>query len=59
MDIELKMSRGVPLAAIIADSKLINNMLDNNNPWINTTEDVAEDGKTNMGQALRILRVCI
>lgn len=61
MDIELKMSRGIPLAAIIADNILVNNMLDNNNnPWINITLKIWQ--KTvklcNMERALRMLRWC-
>ena len=34
-DIESAMIKGVPIAAIIADSKLTIYMTDKNNPWIN------------------------
>ena len=35
IEIERALLQGPPLAAIIADSKLRNKMIDKNNPWIN------------------------
>lgn len=36
-DIENNMTHQIPLAAVMADNKLMNGMMENNNPWINAT----------------------
>lgn len=49
-----------PLAAIMADNKLMNNMIDINNPWINTTLKTwqKEIKLRDVEHTLKILRWC-
>ena len=59
-DIESNMTHQIPLAAVMADNRLMNNMIDKNNPWINTTLKTWQ--KTiqlcDLEHTLKILRWC-
>ena len=59
-DIETAMAQGIPLAAIIGDDKLINNMKSKNNPWINTTLKIWQETlrKHNLKNGAKMLRWC-
>lgn len=58
-DIESNFSK-IPLAAVMADTKLINNMIGKNNPWINTTLKIWQKviKLCDLEQSIKILRWC-